>query len=177
MEQADLDLIRQARRGKPEALADIVRNYQQFVYRTAYGVLQNATDAEDATQEAFIKAFRSLKQLREERTFPTWLARIAVRVSLDMLASRQRRAQSPSDEVSAAVSGAEDAAAARIDVDRALARLNEEHRTVIVLRAFHGLEYDEIAQVLDIPVGTVRSRLHHARMQLRRFLGGERGDG
>ncbi len=176
LEQADLELIRRARHGDPQAIETIVRNYQSFVYRTAYGILQNAADAEDATQEAFIRAFRSLGRLREDRTFPTWLARIAVRISLDMVQAKARRAQDPTEEIHGSVAGGEDAASLRIDLERALAKLSPEHRTVIVLRAFHGLEYDEIAEVLDIPIGTVRSRLHHARMQLRMHLSGERGD-
>ncbi|MDP9729412.1 RNA polymerase sigma factor [Alicyclobacillus tolerans] len=176
MDFEDIHLIRKARRGDYEAFSCIVKNYQNYVYSTIYGILQNRVDAEDVTQETFIKAFQSLKKLQDERAFSTWLIRIAIRTAIDCLKAKQKW---PSVELdSEKISTPHDphpAIDTRMDIERALRELSEEHRIVTILRAVHELEYDEISVLLDIPIGTVRSRVHYARSRLREILKEERG--
>ncbi|MCL6454317.1 MAG: sigma-70 family RNA polymerase sigma factor [Alicyclobacillus sp.] len=177
MNEADLDLIRKAKRGHLDAFTRLVHNYQNFVYRTAYGILRQPTDAEDVSQEVFLKVHQSLKQLRDERTFPTWLARITVRTAIDWKQRSSNQRAGPLDETRlATLHDPRDAAVhARLELHEALMRLTPLQRTVLVLRELHGLGYEEMAEVLGIPVGTVRSRLHNARAQLRAHLDEERG--
>ncbi|UOF90705.1 sigma-70 family RNA polymerase sigma factor [Fodinisporobacter ferrooxydans] len=173
MEEKDLQLIRSAKHGSKEAFALLVQNYKQYVYRTAYGILQSRTDAEDVVQEAFIKAYLSLAQLQEERSFPSWITTITTRLAIDLIKKRQRASpvtwddswlqiQDPKHDISHTE--------LRLSVHHALAELNEDHRAILILREIHGFDYQEIANILQIPIGTVRSRLHSARMQLRKTL-------
>lgn len=168
LNEKDLELVGRAQGGDRNALAMVITRYQHYVYRTVYGVVQHAADAEDVTQETFIKMYRSLNALKNVRTFPAWLARIAVNTAMDRINQRDRT-KSTALELASRVSGPDEAQRTdlRIDVDRAIERLSPEHRAVLVLREVHGFDYAELAQILRIPVGTVRSRLHHARMQLR----------
>lgn len=177
MNQDDINLIRAAKRGHVNAFTDLVRNYHAFVYRTAYGVLQNQSDAEDVTQETFIKVHQSLKGLRDERTFPTWIARIAIRTALDVLNHHKRHAWTPLEaDVVGHHPAVDPDADIRLDLEHAFKQLDEEHRMILTLREVQGFQYEELAQILEIPIGTVRSRLHNARHRLRLLLSGEGRD-
>ncbi|MDQ0189793.1 RNA polymerase sigma factor [Alicyclobacillus cycloheptanicus] len=179
MKQDDVDLIRVAKQGRTEAFEALVRQYKAFVFRTAYGILRNNMDAEDVTQETFIKVYHALRGLREERTFPSWLARVTVRTALDWVSKHKRQPSVPLDaEQVSTRTDVHASADIRMDVERALDGLTTEQRTIVVLRDVQGFGYDEIAEILDIPIGTVRSRLHYARAQLRELLtrGDTRGD-
>lgn len=175
MDRQDLILIQAAKRGLPEAFARLVHNYQDFVYRTAYGVLQNRTDAEDVTQETFIKVHRSLQTLRDEHSFATWIARITVRTALNWIEHQKKHRRSGWETDELTVADSTHSSIQRLDLEQALKHLSAEQRSVLVLREVHGFNYEELAIILNIPVGTVRSRLHNARMQLRHLLSHERG--
>jgi RNA polymerase sigma-70 factor (ECF subfamily) len=171
--------IRAAQAGDKEAFTRLVRSYKDYLVRTAYTIVRDRGEAEDVVQEAFVKAFLSLTGLKDERAFPTWIATITTRLALDSI---RRRRPDVSLSVSEAVPyrdrGAAPASAAelRMDLAAALAKLSPEHRAVIALREIQGFDYREIADILGIPIGTVRSRLHTARMQLRNLLSShERG--
>ncbi len=171
-----MHLVHRAKRGDTDAFEAIVRNYQNFAYRTAYGVTQNHVDAKDVVQESFVKVFVSLHTLKEERTFPTWLARIIVRTGVDWLAIHRRARDVHMDLTNIPSNQRESQSVdTRIDVQRGLALLSMEHRTALLLRDVQGFAYEDIAKILDIPIGTVRSRIHNARQQLRRTLLGTEG--
>lgn len=163
-------IIRRAKQGDLHAFSALVRNYKIYVYKTAFGILQNTLDAEDVTQETFLKVYQSLRSLRNDETFPTWIARIAVRKAFD-LAKQNRRIQTFDPQIEQSRFIAHDAIPdSRLEMEYALQRLSPEHRAVLVLRELQGWDYEQIAKVLEIPIGTVRSRLHHARTQLRQIL-------
>jgi len=127
-------------------------------------ILRSADEAEDAAQESFIRAFRGLSSFRGPLGFYTWLCRITVRTCLD----HQRKRRPPRLEVRAPHAGdAEDAAVSRLVVQALLDQLSAPVRAALVLREVDGLEYQEIARVVGVPVGTVRSRLHSARARFR----------
>lgn len=171
MTEDDILLVQSAKRGNMEAFSAIVANYKDFVYRTAYGICRNRSDAEDVTQDTFIKVYQAIKTLRDARTFPSWIARIAVRRALDYRERQQNRRADPLEDTRLADGVIpHEQAEVRMDIEQAMATLAVDHRTVLVLRELHGFNYEELAQILDIPVGTVRSRLHHARLQLRALL-------
>ncbi|WP_290588487.1 sigma-70 family RNA polymerase sigma factor [Alicyclobacillus sp.] len=165
--------IRAARFGDPEAFARLVESYKDHLFRTAYAIVRDRGEAEDVVQEAFVKAYLTLPGLKDERAFSAWITTITTRLALDWI--RRRRPNVRLEDSDAAVQTDHRAMPAmkaelRIDLADALAKLSPEHRTVIALREIQGFDYQEMADILGIPIGTVRSRLHHARLQLRRLL-------
>jgi len=167
--------------GQSSQFEILVGNYQQRIYATLLGMLGSPQDAEDVTQETFITAFRKLDQFGRRSSFYTWLYRIAFNAAID-LQRRKKRAKNQFvgsnnvDITQAADLHAESAASVVIaketvtQVQLALSRLDEERRNIIVLRDLQGVDYAEIASMLDIPIGTVRSRLHRARIELREIM-------
>jgi RNA polymerase sigma-70 factor (ECF subfamily) len=147
-----------------------------------FASLGNPEDARDIAQEAFLSAFRNLKKFRGRSQFFTWLYRIALNHALDLKRRAKTSRALPEAEDSAhpneppdrSVSASPDWHLQRREEDerlqQALAKLSSEYRLVLILRDMDELSYEEIAEVLDIPIGTVRSRLHRARLELRRLL-------
>jgi RNA polymerase sigma-70 factor (ECF subfamily) len=145
----------------------------QLSYRVARGVLRNTADAEDVAQEALLRAYRSFDRLRNPNRFRAWLVRISFRLALDRLRSAKRREQrdlewsQPARQP--AIATAEDLAASnefQVHLERALAELPEKLRLVLLLAAMEGHTIEEIATMVGIPVGTVKSRIFFARKQL-----------
>jgi len=172
-------LIRRCQRGDKLATGALIRRYQNYVYRLCYLVMRNEQDAEDMTQETFILACRALPryELRKGISFEAWLYRIAV----NCCRSRMRRKwyqvlpwPSPAPDVAAQPEQRPDRQVMRDEhrdeILQAIDTLNEKHRLVVILRYYTGLSNEEIARTLDIPSGTVRSRLHTARQRLRSLL-------
>jgi RNA polymerase sigma-70 factor, ECF subfamily len=180
----DAVLVERVRGGDVAAFEPLVEKYRQRVYRLAFNVLRNQEDAWDVAQDAFIKAYRALPSFRGQSKFYTWLFRIVMNVAHDK--ARQRGAQGrafgtervteeewertmpdPGEDPGAAAARAEQ----RARITKALETLPEHHRAIIMLSDLEGLSYREIADVLNIPMGTVMSRLHHARKRLKTALG------
>lgn len=163
--EEDRFLVR-ARIGDAEALTWLLNRHRARALRLANHVLRRPDEAEDAAQEAFIRAFRSIRSFRGECRFSTWLLRIVVRVCLDRRRRKRWDAEGPLDEAfTAAAPGP--SPDARMLVEALLDRLSPPMRAALVLREIEGLEYEEIAATLNIPVGTVRSRLNTARARFR----------
>jgi RNA polymerase sigma-70 factor, ECF subfamily len=177
----DRELVDEARRGSQEAFADLVRRYQVRVFNLARTSTGNAADAEDVAQEVFVKVFRALPSFRGDSTFRTWLYRVAVNairshIGRPSLFGRFRRVEPDGADGDAGLDAlpgpmhAEDALAYRDAVDHALGRLPPDLRVAVTLRDIEGLEYKEIAAVLDVPIGTVMSRISRGREKLRPIL-------
>lgn len=167
----DLALVRQALAGQTEAFGVLVTRYQKVMYTVALRMLGNPEDARDATQDAFVKAFQRLASFDNNHRFFSWMYRILVNECLN--ANRDRRPEVALDADAAGTGTPFDAAldAERRDqVQLALLRLTPEYRTVVVLRHFAGQSYGEIAQALEIPEKTVKSRLYSARQRLGELL-------
>ena len=170
----DRNLVERLKAGEPRAFEDLVRAYQHRVFGVALRMLGARADAEDVAQEVFLRVHRAIGRFRGEAKLSTWLYGIASNLCLNRLASADRKRRHPDDEaVMRAVSGTGDAAGAveRSEVEAALhqaiAELPDDRRIVVVLRDLEGLSYDEIAQALELEPGTVRSRLHRARLDLK----------
>jgi RNA polymerase sigma-70 factor (ECF subfamily) len=172
-------LIDLALAGNSAAFGDLVRKYQDRLYNTIVHVIGSTEDARDVVQDAFVQAFVKLETFQRTSAFYTWLYRIAFnaaisqkrrrRPTLSVEQQRENSGEEPIDGGEAPEEGLErQELAAQVRV--ALANLSEEHRAVIVLREMDGHDYDAIAGILELPVGTVRSRLHRARLQLREEL-------
>ncbi len=177
--QSDARLVEAAQEGDRDAFGDLVQRYQDRLFNTMLRIAGSREDAADAVQDAFVQAYLKLETFRGDAQFFTWLYRIAMNVAL----SRRRRMR-PTGSLDAAKDGAGeepmDAASGPGErllvqeqaeqVQSALADLGEQHRKILVLREMDGCSYEVIADILELPVGTVRSRLFRARMQLREKL-------
>lgn len=176
----DNELVARARRGEGVAFDLLYTRYQHRVHSLVSRYVGTREDVEDVTQEAFIKAYRALPRFRGASAFYTWLYRIAVNTAKNHLASRHQRVQTVDVDAEEA-DGGEVATALRDDagpedafrqrelksaIDAALAALPEDLRAALTLREFNGLSYAQIAEVLECPVGTVRSRIFRARAAL-----------
>lgn len=175
----DGDLISRHLAGDPRAFTELMERHQRRVYNLAYRMLGNAPDAADAAQEVFLTCLRKLSGFRGDAAFSTWLYRVALNVCHDALRKRGRELlfeEPPEAPLAAAAPDPADAAAAAADVQRALMRVPEEFRTVLILHDVQDLPYEEIAETVGVPLGTVKSRLHRARAALGRVLRGEPAD-
>jgi RNA polymerase sigma factor (sigma-70 family) len=171
-------LIQQAKKGNEEAFAQLVTRFKGHVFRHAYAMVNDKMEAEDIAQEAFIKAYISLPKLENEYAFVSWLTKIVANLCYDRLKKIQKDMYHQTDtedmELLSRGSSNIEQSQVRLTIQEALQMLSIEHKTVIVLRDIQGYSYDEIAKILHIPVGTVKSRISIARTALRREL--SRGD-
>jgi len=169
----DRELIARSCTGDLDAFEELVRAHQTQIYNLTYRVTGNHEDASDAAQDAFVRAFQALSRFRQEAAFSTWLYRIATNAALDLV--RRRPAVPPVElPVDHPAPNDPEVEVHRREVSRrvhaAVGQLPVEYRTVVILRDLQGLAYDEIAKILDIPVGTVRSRLSRGRDALKALL-------
>lgn len=175
----EAELVERAKKGDAEAYADIVRRYQQLAFRTAWVITGDAAEAEDATQEGFVKAYRALPQFTSGLPLRPWLLRIVANEARNRRRSAGRirglavRAAQDRPSVDAAPSAeaAVLAREARTSLLDAIGRLSDDDRRVIACRYFLDLSEAETADVLDLPRGTVKSRLSRALARLRKELG------
>jgi RNA polymerase sigma-70 factor (ECF subfamily) len=169
----DTTLARLAASGDSNALDVLLARHVDRVHTICRRILGNSEDALDATQEALIAVSRGIARFDERAAFTTWLYRVTTNAALDELRRRGRRPM-PSEtlvEATVAATDGPDAAGDRIDIDAALARIPEEFRVAVVLRDLCDLDYAQIADVLDVPPGTVRSRIARGRAALAVELG------
>jgi len=171
--------VLEAQRGGQAAFGEIVRSYQRAVYRVAWGLTRNASDADDVTQETFLRAWQAIGRFRVGEPLYPWLSRIAVNAAFSLMRRRRRRPETPLEPLMDAgrqwATGDDPAAEAEAGerdrkLQEAFAGLSEEHQAVLVLRVVQDLAYEEIARALHVPMGTVMSRLSRARAELRSRL-------
>lgn len=184
----DNSLIEACRAGRTEAFGVLVRRHQDRLYPTMLRLTGSVDDALDLLQDAFLRAFEKLDKFQGESSFYTWVYRIAVNLALS---GRRRRKVSvrfrgsgpgepldPPDRSSLSDPTLPLERAERDDlIQSALNALADDHRVVVVMKEFDGLRYEEIAAILGVPIGTVRSRLHRARLDLRERLKGVVAEG
>jgi RNA polymerase sigma-70 factor (ECF subfamily) len=179
-------LVDEARRGDPGAFRELVKRYQRRAYAVALGMVHDHDDARDICQEAFLKVHKNLAGFEGDAQFFTWLYRIVMNVSIDLL--RKRRGEKVEFDDTRAVDDADDdtgIAPRRTGFDpgralhdkelrsrlrEALAKLSPSHRAVLVMREVDGLSYKEMADIVGCSIGTVMSRLFHARKKMQKML-------
>lgn len=176
---SDEELISRHLSGDRSAFGALVERHQKRVYNLSYRMLGRPEDAADATQDAFVTCMQKLSGFRGASAFTTWLHRVTINICYDALRKRAREVPAENDERAndtAPGDLAEDSAAA-VDVQRALLGVPEEFRAVLILHDVQGVPYEEIADSLGAPIGTVKSRLHRGRVALGRALRGEQARG
>jgi RNA polymerase sigma-70 factor (ECF subfamily) len=170
---SDAELLRQGGRGDAAAQQALVDRHARYLFGVAHALSGNATDAEDLVQETFLGALKT--RFRGEASMRTWLVRILMRRAGMLRRSRKHDVRNVSLEVASETGTAKEsgssAADAKIDLTAMLAALSSEHRKVIILRELQQLSYEQIAETLGVPRGTVESRLHRAREELRKKFG------
>lgn len=175
----DAQLIDEALQGDAESFGEMVRKYQDRLFNTVLHVAGCREEAEDVVQEAFVQAYLKLASFQHNSAFYTWLYRIAFNVAISRRRRRKGETSLEQHREAAGVEPMDDGEAPDERVLReeraellscALQRLNEEHRAILVLREMEGCCYETISEILDLPLGTVRSRLHRARLELRAEL-------
>jgi RNA polymerase sigma-70 factor (ECF subfamily) len=184
-EVAEKVLVEAARHGDMGAYDALIRRYQERIYATVYHMTSNHEDANDLTQEAFIKAFQALKSFKGGSSFYTWIYRIAVNKTINFLKQRKNHASMSLNDLDFNAEHDTDLVALISDntprrnlglselaekLNGAMQKLSEHHRLVVTLHDVQGLSHDEIANIMDCNVGTVRSRLFYARQQLQAYL-------
>ena len=180
MSADDARLIAECLKGRTAAFGELVTRYQDRLYNTVFRLVGNAEDARDVVQEAFLSAYQSLPSFKGDALFFTWLYRIAVNTAIShkrkqknvlRLHGSDGGAPDPADlsetnRPGHALEMAED----EKRVHEALARLSTEHRAVLIMKDMEGQKYEVMAEILQVPIGTIRSRLHRARLELRDIL-------
>ena len=177
--EVERELLRKCKAGDARFFEPLVRAYEQPGLRVALGMMGNAEDARDALQEAFVKTFKALGRFDLGRSFGPWFFQILRNQCRDLLRSRQARfkVETLDEGLELRSSGDQegtDRLTSRHEAQallwRGLEKIGEEHREIIVLKELQGLRYSEIASILEIPEGTVASRLYHARRALKEAL-------
>ena len=185
----DLTLVKRVRSGDQRAFKLLVERYQRKVYAVALGMLKDKEEAMDVSQEAFVKVYKYLDHFKGDSSFYTWLYRITVNICIDVM---RRKNAAGGDTEEFAESIANDLSEARIGalgsrlgpnpqksalrrelaekIQEALAAVPEKHRAILLLREIEGMSYEDLSRTLDIPKGTVMSRLFHARAKVQKIL-------
>jgi RNA polymerase sigma-70 factor, ECF subfamily len=183
------ELVERAAGNDHRAFQILVERYQRKAYTVAFGILRNEDAAMDVTQDAFVKVYKALPNFKGNAAFYTWLYRIVVNLCIDRKRKASRRAEVEYEDTVAhaadassvhatlASTGIESPMAAyarrelREQMEQAMASLGERHREILVLREVQGLSYEELSEALEVPKGTVMSRLFHARKNFQKALG------
>ena len=181
---SDDELVRASQRGRADCYEELVFRHRDKIYARAFSMLRNEEEALDMSQEAWIKGWQRLKQFKRDASFTTWMTRIVINLCLDFLRKRKRQATDSLERIEEEGGGIErrmpvetfnptenmEREELREEIDSAMEKLSHEHRTVLLLHEFEGMEYKEIAKAMHCSIGTVMSRLFYARRRLGSLL-------
>jgi RNA polymerase sigma-70 factor, ECF subfamily len=188
---ADEALVKKAQKGNMAAFEELVARHRDKIYARAFSMLRNEDEAMDLSQEAWVKAWQRLKQFQGDSSFVTWTTRIVINLCLDQLRRQKRQRLESIEQMNEETGGVErhmpvitpnpteglERAELRVRINRAMEQLSVEHKTVLVLHEYQGLEYKEIARVVGCSIGTVMSRLFYARRRMASLLAGLKREG
>jgi RNA polymerase sigma-70 factor (ECF subfamily) len=184
----DVELVRSAQSGDMRAFEELVARHRDKIYARAYSMMRNEDEALDLSQDAWVKGWQRLGQFQGDSSFVTWMIRIVINLCLDQLRKLKRKRAESLEAMEEESGGVErqmpvtapnpteglERAELRLRIDRALAQLSHEHRTVLILHEFEQMEYREIARQMQCSIGTVMSRLFYARRRMASLLVGLR---
>ena len=168
-----LNLVRKAQKGNDKAFLTLFQQYEQDIYRTAFVYVKNQNDALDVVQETAYRSFKSIKNLKEPKYFKTWLIRIAISCAIDLL-RKQKNVVQMKPEFEEFISGdINEDIDLEMTVRDLIEQLNEDEKSVIILRFYEGLTIKEVSETLDIPLGSAKTVLYRALNKLRKDLKGD----
>jgi RNA polymerase sigma-70 factor (ECF subfamily) len=179
VEETDELLVEKIKKGDSEAFRELIRRYQRYVLNLVYRTIGDTNDAEDIAQEVFIKVYKSIRGFKGESKFSTWISKITVNLCMDKLREKAKNKEEDIEEevwntFAQPVNFNPEVMAERHElqetIKKAIESLPEELRVAFVLRELEDFSYDEIGEMLNIPIGTVESRIYRARMKLRSYL-------
>jgi RNA polymerase sigma-70 factor, ECF subfamily len=168
-----LDLVKRAQKGNDKAFLALFQKYEQDIYRMAFVYMKNQSDALDVVQETAYRSFKTIKNLKEPKYFKTWLIRIAVNCSLDLLRKKKKVVQLKPESEENLLSDINEDIELEVTVRDLIERLNENEKSIVILRFYEGLTFKEISKTLDIPLGTAKTVLYRALGKLRKNLKGD----
>ena len=182
--QADSELVKSSQKGDMQAFEELVGRHRDKIYARAFSMMRNEEEAIDLSQEAWVKAWQRLVQFQGDSSFVTWMTRIVINLCLDQIRKNKRQRAESIEAMDEESGGVErqmpvietnpteglERGELRQRIDKALAQLSHEHRTVLVLHEFEDLEYKEIAKRMGCSIGTVMSRLFYARRRMASLL-------
>ena len=185
-EADDRQLVAWSKAGDMEAFEELIARHRDKIYARAFSMLRNEDEANDLSQEAWVKAWQRLKQFQGDSSVVTWMTRITINLCLDHLRKRKRQRSESIEKMEEDSGGVErlmpvvlpnptrrlEREELRARIDQALDQLSEAHRAALVLHEFEGLEYKEIAKRMDCSIGTVMSRLFYARKRMAGLMAG-----
>jgi RNA polymerase sigma-70 factor (ECF subfamily) len=180
----DPALVKASHGGDMSAFEELVARHRDKIYARAYSMVRNEEEAIDLSQEAWVKGWQKLRQFQGEASFATWMTRIVINLCLDHLRKQKRHRTESIEAMDEETGGAErqmpvvtvnptaglEKVELRGRIDRALAQLSHEHRTVLLLHEFEEMEYKDIAKAMDCSIGTIMSRLFYARRKMASLL-------
>lgn len=188
MKSNEIWLVEQSRNGNVDAFEELIRDYKKIAYNIAFKILQDIEDAEDASQEALIKIFKSIQNFNMESSFKSWMYRIVVNTCIDFQRKKKINAVSIDEDIDLGENMplhreiADDSGNPDVLVEKnfnsklindALNKLEDDTKTIIILRDIQGFSYSEISEILSCNLGTVKSRLNRARRNLKEILENE----
>jgi RNA polymerase sigma-70 factor, ECF subfamily len=168
-----LNLIKKAQKGNDKAFLTLFQQYEQDIYRTGFVYVKNQNDALDVVQETAYRSFKSIKNLKEPKYFKTWLIRIAISCAIDLLRKQKNIVHMKSEYVEFISGDVNEDIDLEMIVRDLIERLNEDEKSVIILRFYEGLTIKEVSEALDIPLGTAKTILYRALNKLRKNLKGD----
>ena len=168
-----MDLVKKAKKGNENAFLTLFQKYEQDIYKIAFVYVKNQNDALDVVQETAYRSFKTIKNLKEPKYFKTWLTKIAINCSLDIL-RKQKKVDQLKPELEENLSGdVNEDIDQEITVRDLIECLSEEEKSVVILRFYEGMTFKEVSETLDIPLGTAKTILYRALNKLRNNLKGD----
>jgi len=166
------ELVKRAMSGDEEAFELLIKNESEKLYKTAFLYVRNKEDALDVLQETVFKAFISINQLKQPEYFSTWLTKILIRTAYELLRKKKKFILSDEVILNTISQNQSKRIEDQIDIAYAISLLNDHYKTVIILFYYHDLPLRKIAKVMDKPVGTIKTYLHRAKIELKKILEG-----
>jgi RNA polymerase sigma-70 factor (ECF subfamily) len=167
--EPDEAVLKAIREGDYEAFGELTRRYENFVYTLISGIVRSPETARDLTQEVFLRAYKSIRRFEQRSSFKTWLYRIAYNTSMAYLSKEKKSAKREAESFAEQVDNSYKTSNIRIYLEKIIGMLKPEYRAVILLYYYDDLKYEEIADALNCPVGTVKIRLYRAKYELKQL--------
>lgn len=169
LSDSDTQIINSVREGDTDAFGELVRKYEDFVFTLILGLVHSEDTAKDVAQEVFLRAYRGIRRFELKSSFKTWLYRIAHNTAISHLNREKAKTRIDINQATEPVFDTRGRQSLRLTLEKLIRLLKPDHRSVIILHYYDDLKYEEIAEVMDCPIGTVKIRLYRAKHELKKL--------